>query len=49
MKKGNKHRQNEKDAAKNAIINAVDAVTVIVTQGVQKAMNIYNRKINAGI
>ncbi len=40
-------RPNEKDAAKNAIINAVDAVTVIVTQGVQKAMNTYNRKIKA--
>jgi PTH1 family peptidyl-tRNA hydrolase len=42
-------RPDEKDAIKNAIINAVDAVTVIVTQGVQKAMNTYNRKIKAGI
>jgi PTH1 family peptidyl-tRNA hydrolase len=42
-------RPDEKDVIKNAIINAVDAVTVIVTQGVQKAMNAYNRKIKAGI
>jgi len=40
-------RPNEKNAAKNAIINAVDAVTVIVTQGVHKAMNTYNRKTKA--
>jgi PTH1 family peptidyl-tRNA hydrolase len=39
-------RPDEKDVIKNAIINAVDAVTVIVTQGVQKAMNTYNRKPN---
>jgi PTH1 family peptidyl-tRNA hydrolase len=39
-------RPDEKDVIKNAIINAVDAVTVTVTQGVQKAMNIYNRKPN---
>lgn len=42
-------KPDEKDAIKNAIINTVDAVTVIVTQGVQKAMNTYNRKIKAGI
>jgi PTH1 family peptidyl-tRNA hydrolase len=39
-------KPDEKDTIKNAIINTVDAVTVIVTQGVQKAMNTYNRKPN---
>jgi PTH1 family peptidyl-tRNA hydrolase len=37
-------RQSEKTVIKDAIINAADAVAVIISEGVDKAMNRYNRK-----
>ncbi len=41
-------RSSEKNLIKDAIINAADAVLAVVKEGADKAMNKYNRTIQAG-
>ena len=41
-------RTSEKKLIKDAIINAADAIFTIITEGVDKAMNKYNRSARAG-